>query len=98
MSRKNSSSKNKSIPMRTCIGCREQKPKSSMTRIAFYEGELSVDTTGKAKGRGVYLCNDPECIETAKNRKALQRAFKTNFDKEITDRIFEELENQYKQQ
>ncbi|MGN0709646.1 MAG: RNase P modulator RnpM [Anaerovoracaceae bacterium] len=92
MSRKNSSSKNKSVPMRTCIGCREQKPKSSMTRIAFYEGALSVDTTGKAKGRGVYVCDDPECVKAARDRKALQRAFKTNFDKDTLDRIFGELE------
>ena len=48
--------KTKKIPMRRCAGCMESKPKQEMTRIAFYEGKLTVDLTGRALGRGVYLC------------------------------------------
>ncbi|MDD6154882.1 MAG: YlxR family protein [Eubacteriales bacterium] len=83
----------KRVPERTCIGCREKKPKTEMIRIAFYEGSLSVDRTGKAKGRGVYICDDPDCRAKAKKTNALQRAFRTGFDKETVDRIFGELEN-----
>lgn len=84
--------KTKKIPMRRCAGCMESKPKQEMTRIAFYEGRLTVDLTGRAPGRGVYLCSDPVCRETAKKKRALQRSFKTNISVSETDRIFEELE------
>jgi predicted RNA-binding protein YlxR (DUF448 family) len=69
----------------------ESKPKQEMTRIAWFREQLSVDPTGKANGRGVYLCNDPACIALAKRKKALARAFRTKFDAEQTDPIFEEL-------
>ena len=41
----------------------ESKPKQELIRIAYFEGELSVDRTGKAKGRGVYVCKNRECMQ-----------------------------------
>ena len=79
-------------PMRTCIGCREPRPKKDMIRIACYEGELSVDVTGRAKGRGVYICRNRECLENAKKKGAVKRGFRTNFDDETLSRIYSELE------
>lgn len=78
-------------PMRRCIGCMESKPKQEMIRIAWFQEKLSVDRTGKANGRGVYLCDDRACIEQARRKKALFRSFRTNFSAEETDPIFEEL-------
>lgn len=83
--------KNKKIPMRRCAGCMESKPKSSLVRIACYEGELSVDPSGKAKGRGVYLCPKRECMEKARKRRALQRSFDVEIPQERLEEIFEEL-------
>ncbi len=77
--------------MRTCIGCRESKPKQDMIRVACYEGELSVDVTGRAKGRGVYICKDRECLEKAKKAGAIKRGFRMNFDSAELDRVYEEL-------
>ncbi|MDD7718754.1 MAG: YlxR family protein [Eubacteriaceae bacterium] len=68
--------KKSNIPMRRCIGCMESKPQKEMVRIALYEGVLTVDTEGKAKGRGIYLCRDRKCMETAKKRRAIIRGFK----------------------
>ena len=68
--------KKSNIPMRKCVGCNESKPQNDMTRIACYEGTLTIDYIGKAKGRGVYLCNDPKCIETARKKRAILRGFK----------------------
>jgi predicted RNA-binding protein YlxR (DUF448 family) len=85
------SSDNFKVPMRRCIGCMESRPKSELVRIAYYEGQLTVDYSGRARGRGVYLCNRPECMELAKKKNALQRNFKTNFDKDVIDDIFKEL-------
>ncbi|MBQ1471548.1 MAG: YlxR family protein [Eubacterium sp.] len=77
--------------MRRCIGCMESKPKQEMIRIAWFQEKLSVDRTGKANGRGVYLCDDRACIEQARRKKALSRSFRTNFSAEETNPIFEEL-------
>lgn len=88
--------KNKKVPMRKCIGCMESKPKKDLIRIANWEGNITVDFTGKAKGRGVYLCNNPECIEKAKKKNALQRSFQMNIDEATRERIFEELLNNEK--
>ncbi|MDD6310993.1 MAG: YlxR family protein [Firmicutes bacterium] len=79
------------IPMRKCVGCMESKPKNSLVRIACYEGVVTVDLTGRAKGRGVYLCKDPECREKAKKRRALQRSFDAGLTQEDIDKIFQEL-------
>ena len=38
--------------MRRCAGCMESKPKNQLIRIAGYEGQITIDETEKAKGRG----------------------------------------------
>ena len=70
------------------------KPKNELTRIACYEGEVHVDPTGKAKGRGVYVCPDEACIAKAFKTKALGRSLGVVIDSETLDRIFEELPGQ----
>ena len=85
--------KNKKTPLRRCIGCMESKDKSQLIRIAWYEGSLTVDPTGKARGRGVYVCRNHECIARAKKKNAIARSLKINADQEELDRIFRELES-----
>ena len=68
----------------------ESKPKKELIRIACYEGELTLDTTG----RGVYLCRSRECMEKAKKRKALQRSFDTAVPQSEIERIWGEIENE----
>ena len=70
------------------------KPKNELTRIACYEGEVHVDPTGKAKGRGVYVCPDEACIAKDFKTKALGRSLGVVIDNETLDRIFEELHGQ----
>ena len=89
--------KSKKTPMRRCVGCMESKPKNQLVRIACYEGRLSVDPTGKAKGRGVYLCPRKECMEKAKKRRALQRSFEADLSPEDIEAVFQELV-QYEQE
>ncbi len=85
------SSRKFKIPMRRCIGCMESKPKQELYRIAYYEGQLSADLTGRAKGRGVYLCRDPECFARAKKRNAFQRSFAAGIPEAEIDRVYGEL-------
>ena len=79
--------------MRRCVGCMESKPKNTLIRIACYEGEVSIDPTGKAKGRGVYLCPSEECHTKAKKKKALQRSFGTELTEAQEDQLLQEIKN-----
>ncbi|MFA5637328.1 MAG: YlxR family protein [Anaerovoracaceae bacterium] len=81
----------KKIPMRRCVGCMESKPKSELVRIAGFEGKASMDLTGKAKGRGVYLCKNEECFLKAKKKKAIERGLGIELTKEEAERLMEEI-------
>lgn len=78
----------KKIPQRTCLGCNEAKPKNELIRIVKQsEGKIFVDKTGKAEGRGAYICNNVECLKKAIKSKRLSRSFET----EINNEIYESL-------
>ena len=78
----------KDLPKRTCIGCNEVKLKKELIRIVKNkEGEIFVDKTGKANGRGAYICDDIQCLEQAIKTKRLERSFETK----ISDEIYNEL-------
>lgn len=79
-------------PVRTCVGCREAKPKDEMIRVCCYEGKLSVDPTGRAKGRGVYVCRDPECLKKVIKKQGFKRGFRMNFTDDALNKVYEELE------
>ncbi len=56
----------KHIPQRTCVACRQTKPKRELIRIVRTpDGIIHVDETGKANGRGVYLCRNRTCWDKA---------------------------------
>ena len=81
----------KKIPQRTCFGCNVQKNKSDLIRIVMNkEGNISIDKTGKANGRGAYICNNIECLEKAIKSKKLERSF----ERKIDDTIYNSLRNE----
>ncbi len=76
--------KTKKIPLRTCIACREMKPKGEMTRVVRNaDGEIKLDPTGKAPGRGAYVCNNPACLKKVDGKKLLHKAFSSSVADEI---------------
>lgn len=78
----------KKIPQRTCIGCNTQKDKSEFIRIVKNkDGSITIDKTGKASGRGAYICNNVECLLKAKKSKRLNRVFEMNIANEIYDEL-----------
>ncbi len=82
----------KKIPMRRCIGCMESKPKRELIRIVGTEdGRLLLDKTGKAPGRGTYLCPDTNCFAAARKKKAISRSLDMTFQEEQMNQLFEEL-------
>ena len=46
-------------------------------------GEISLDLTGKAAGRGAYVCKDPECFMNAVRKKGLERSLKCRVDAQV---------------
>ena len=71
-------------PTRTCVGCRSVGGQVRLIRFTRRaEGGASMDITGRAMGRGAYLHHDPECIETARKRRALERALRTAIQPEL---------------
>ena len=90
--------KMRKTPMRRCAGCMESKDKKELIRIVCNkEGELFVDSTGKAQGRGVYLCNNSSCFDLARKKRSLARSLRAELTGEQMDRIFEELRKNEKQ-
>ena len=83
--------KEKKVPMRRCVGCMESKPKKDLIRIASYEGEIKLDPSSRAKGRGVYVCPDRECLDKAYSNNGLKRSLKMNIDKETLESLFSQL-------
>lgn len=83
----------KKVPLRKCLGCNEMKPKKELIRVVHNSsGETKVDTTGRAHGRGAYICNSKECFSKAKQIKAFNRAFQTNIPDQVYDDLARELE------
>ena len=78
----------KDLPKRTCIGCNEVKFKKDLIRIVKNkEGEIFIDKTGKANGRGAYICESIDCLEKAIKTKRLERNFETQISNEIYDEL-----------
>ncbi len=82
--------------MRKCVGCNISKAKEELIRISFYKEEIKIDIDGKAKGRGVYVCKNHECLEKAIKRKGFIRAFGKNLSEEQQDILFKELDENEK--
>jgi predicted RNA-binding protein YlxR (DUF448 family) len=64
-------------PRRTCVVCRATTAKRTLHRIVRSPaGTVTYDPTGKAAGRGAYLCGQPDCLDLAVRRRSIQRALK----------------------
>jgi uncharacterized protein len=59
------------------VVCRATTAKRTLHRIVRSPaGTVSYDPTGKAAGRGAYLCGQPDCLDMAVRRRSIQRALK----------------------
>jgi len=65
------------------------KDKSSLVRVVFKNGELSIDTTLKAPGRGAYVCPNADCLQKAHKQKGFERSFKRAVSHEILEKLSE---------
>lgn len=85
--------KTRKIPMRMCLGCNERKEKRELIRVVRdSEGNVNIDYTGKANGRGAYLCHKPECFKKSLKSNALSRALEVHVGEEIMEQLRENYE------
>ena len=84
--------KEKKVPMRMCVGCREMKPKKELLRVVRSpEGIVSIDMTGRKPGRGAYVCRSAECLKRAIKQKQLERAFECPLGEETHASLLQAL-------
>ncbi len=82
----------KKVPMRTCIACRQEKPKREMLRICKSPaGEISLDFSGKLSGRGAYVCPCETCIKRLSKGQLLKKVFSAPVDESVYRRLEEEF-------
>ena len=73
----------KHVPLRTCVACRETKSKRELLRVVRTpDGHVVLDATGKKSGRGAYLCARLSCWETAIKKKRLEQEFEMTISQE----------------
>ncbi len=74
----------KKIPTRRCTGCGEHFPKPTLIRVVRSpEGVISLDRTGKAAGRGAYLCKSAECLRRAQKSRRIEQALEVAIPPEV---------------
>ena len=80
----------KKVPMRSCVITGEKLPKQELIRVVRTpEGNVIVDESGKANGRGAYLKKDIETFEKAEKSKILNKRLEV----EVPSSIYEELKS-----
>lgn len=74
----------KKIPERQCLGCNAHRPKRELIRVLRTpDGSVSVDVTGRASGRGAYICPNVKCLERARKSRRLERSLGCSIGDEV---------------
>ncbi len=77
---------------RMCLACRQMFDKKDLVRVVKNkEGQIFVDKSGKANGRGAYICSNKTCFEKLKKQKILNKAFKCMIDEQVYTQLEEEI-------
>ena len=78
----------KKIPLRKCVVTQERLPKKDLLRIVKNnEGEVFVDLSSKANGRGAYIKKDVAVLELAMKNKNLERALECSIPETVDESI-----------
>jgi len=80
----------KKIPLRKCIVSNERFPKKELLRIIrSKEGDVTIDITGKANGRGAYIHLTKANITKAKRHNIFGKVLEVNIPETIYDELLE---------
>ena len=74
--------------LRMCSVCRVRVDKRSMIRVVKdNQGTIAVDLSGKADGRGAYICQSNLCIDKCIKIKSLNKSFRGQVHSQVYDDI-----------
>lgn len=83
-------------PQRTCMVCRKVKDKRDLLRVVRTpEQHVVVDPTGKANGRGVYLCRQASCWQKGLKAERLSHALKLVVSATDVEKMWQMLEMEH---
>ena len=68
--------KEKHVPLRMCMACRQMKPKETLIRLVKSGNEIIVDEKMNIQQRGAYLCKNRECAALLKKKHGIERHMK----------------------
>lgn len=82
--------KKKKVPVRLCLATMQPFPKKEMFRVVRTpEGDVIVDQSGKANGRGAYISKSKEAIDIAEKKKVLDKKLEIEVPASIYDELYE---------
>ena len=74
--------------LRQCLVCREHADKQDMIRIVKQnDGQIFVDRTQSAGGRGAWVHNNAECKQKLQRKRLLNAVFKCVVDESVYGEI-----------
>ena len=80
----------KPVPQRTCVACRQVRPKRALLRLVrLAEGRVEVDAGGRKAGRGAYLCSSRQCWEAGIKAGRLEHSLKTTLSPQNRDELID---------
>lgn len=83
------SPKQKHVPQRTCVVCRQKNDKRHLMRLVKTTEGIIVDASGKRDGRGAYVCNNFDCQDRAVSTDILSKALRIRLSDDDRQRLRE---------
>ena len=71
----------------------EKYEKSELVRVLRTpDGDVKIDATGRANGRGAYLCRRRACLEKALKNRGLERSLDMKIPESVMDELKKEMD------
>ena len=81
--------KSRHVPERSCVACGVKMAKAQLVRVVrTAQGSVAVDATGRAQGRGAYLCRTLKCWDRAVSKGILGRSLGHDIVPQDLDRVW----------
>ena len=79
---------NQHPPQRTCVACRQVRPKRELIRLVrLADGSVEIDVGTSKAGRGGYLCRQRECWEVGLKGNRLEYNLRTKLTSDNRDKL-----------
>lgn len=80
-------------PQRRCVVCQQSAGKRGLIRVRrSADGAVHLDPTGKAEGRGAYVCRRQACLGSPALAGRLARSLKLRLDATLQQALTAELQ------